>query len=216
MENKQTFWIIGFGIIIVAIALGLLYFGDPKNSIKKPSKNTQNTNMENTENKIADENITNTVVFKTTKGDITIGLFGKDAPKTVENFLKLAKDGTYAGTRFHRVIKDFMIQGGDPLSKDDSKASMWGTGGPGYKFEDEINKNKLVRGTLAMANSGPNTNGSQFFIVTTSATPWLDGKHTAFGKVISGMEVVDAIETTKTLSGDRPEEPITLTSVEVK
>lgn len=215
MENKQTFWIIGVGIIIVAMSVGLLYFGDPANSVKKQPKNIQKTNMETTI-KTTEDNITNTVVFKTTKGDITIGLFGKEAPKTVENFLKLAKDGTYAGTRFHRVIKDFMIQGGDPLSKDDSKASMWGTGGPGYKFEDEFNSHKLVRGVLAMANSGPNTNGSQFFIVTTSATPWLDGKHTAFGKIISGMEVVDAIEAAKTLPGDRPAEPITLTSVEVK
>jgi cyclophilin family peptidyl-prolyl cis-trans isomerase len=215
MKNKQTLWIIGIGIIIVAMSVGLLYLGDGSMGARKQVKNKPISNMEATVAKVTEDNITNTVVVKTTKGDITIGLFGKDAPKTVENFLKLSKDGTYAGTRFHRVIKDFMIQGGDPLSKDDSKASVWGTGGPGYKFEDEINSNKLVRGTLAMANSGPNTNGSQFFIVTLSETPWLDGKHTAFGKVISGMEVVDAIEATKTLPGDRPAEPIAITSVVV-
>lgn len=215
MENKQTFWILGIGIIVVALAVGLLYFGDQKGGAKEEINIKQTNNMEATVAQVSEENITNTVVLKTTKGDITIGLFGKEAPKTVDNFIKLAKDGTYAGTRFHRVIKDFMIQGGDPLSKDDSKADFWGTGGPGYKFEDEINSHKLVRGVLAMANSGPNTNGSQFFIVTLAETPWLDGKHTAFGKVLSGMEVVDAIENTKTLPGDRPAEPITIDSVVV-
>ena len=137
-----------------------------------------------------------TAVMHTNRGAIEIELFDDDAPKTVENFRKLAGDGFYDGVIFHRVIKDFMIQGGDPTGT--------GTGGPGYTFEDEINENKIVRGALAMANAGPNTNGSQFFIVTTGSAPWLDGKHTVFGQITSGMEAVDAIEKTPTGAGDRP------------
>lgn len=156
------------------------------------------------------------VVMKTNKGDITIELFTDKSPKTVENFVKLAREGFYNGTRFHRVIKDFMIQGGDPQSKDIALQSRWGTGGPGYSFADEFNDEKLVRGSLAMANSGPNSNGSQFFIVTLDATPWLDGKHTNFGRVIGGMDVVDTIEHTKTAPGDRPLEDMIIESVEVK
>jgi peptidyl-prolyl cis-trans isomerase B (cyclophilin B) len=143
----------------------------------------------------------------TNAGPITVTFFDEDAPKTVENFRKLAADGFYDGLIFHRVIKDFMIQGGDPEGT--------GTGGPGYTFEDEINDHKVVRGALAMANAGPNTNGSQFFIVTTDAAPWLDGKHTVFGEVSSGMETVDAIEGTGTGSGDRPTEPQVIERVEL-
>ncbi len=216
MENKQTYWIIGIGLLVVIFAVGLFYIGEPSKSPKKTINNIDNKKMEaqviNTDSKT----VTNTVVLKTTKGDITIELYGNDAKKTVENFVKLSREGFYNGTRFHRVIKDFMIQGGDPLSKDDTKSSMWGTGGPGYKFEDEINSIKLTRGVLAMANAGPNTNGSQFFIVTIPATPWLDGKHTAFGRVVDGMSVVDEIEKTDTAPGDRPIVPITINSVEVK
>src|SRR3954466_16150067 len=135
----------------------------------------------------------------TNHGPIEIELFEDDAPKTVENFRKLAGDGFYAGVIFHPVIKDFMIQGGDPTGT--------GTGGPGYTFEDEFNDNKIVRGALAMANAGPNTNGSQFFIVTAGAAPWLDGKHTVFGTVGDGMDVVDAIEGTATDGSDKPLEP---------
>jgi peptidyl-prolyl cis-trans isomerase B (cyclophilin B) len=132
----------------------------------------------------------------TNHGAIEVELFDDDAPKTVENFRKLAGDGFYDGVVFHRVIKDFMIQGGDPTGT--------GTGGPGYTFEDEFNDHKVVRGALAMANAGPNTNGSQFFIVTTDAAPWLDGKHTVFGRVTGGMDAVDSIEGSETDSGDRP------------
>ncbi|MBI4993893.1 peptidylprolyl isomerase [Candidatus Wolfebacteria bacterium] len=142
--------------------------------------------------------------IKTNLGDIKIELFEKDSPKTTANFIKLSKDGFYDTTRFHRVIKDFMIQGGDPNSKD-SDWSNDGLGGPGYVFEDEINPNKLVGGVIAMANSGPNTNGSQFFIITAQSTPWLDGKHTAFGRVISGMDVVSKIENLKTYANDNPQ-----------
>ena len=143
----------------------------------------------------------------TNHGAIEVELFDDDAPKTVENFRKLSEDGFYEGVIFHRVIKDFMIQGGDPTGT--------GTGGPGYTFEDEFNDHKVVRGALAMANAGPNTNGSQFFIVTTGAAPWLDGKHTVFGQVTSGMEVVDAIEGLPTGPGDRPREDAVIERVEL-
>ncbi len=157
-----------------------------------------------------------TIVMKTNQGDITIELFNDKSPKTVENFVKLAKDGFYDGTRFHRVIKDFMIQGGDPQSKDLDLADRWGTGGPGYQFEDEFNDEKLVRGSLAMANSGPNTNGSQFFIVTLDATPWLDGMHTNFGMVTDGLDVVLGIEKTETGAGDRPVADMLIESIEIR
>ena len=134
--------------------------------------------------------------MQTNAGTIGLELFDEDAPKTVANFKKLAGEGFYDGLIFHRVIKDFMIQGGCPQGT--------GTGGPGYEFEDEINEHKIVRGALAMANAGPNTNGSQFFLVTTEAAPWLDGKHTVFGRVTDGMGVVDVIEATETGAGDRP------------
>lgn len=156
------------------------------------------------------------VTMKTSMGDITIKLYASDSPKTVANFVKLAKEGFYNGTKFHRVIKDFMIQGGDPQSKDDTKMSLWGTGGPGYAFADEFNSHKLVKGSLAMANSGPNTNGSQFFIVTADATPWLDGKHTNFGMVTSGMDVVMKIGTTPTGASDRPVTPVVVNSISVQ
>jgi len=152
--------------------------------------------------------------IKTTLGTITIELFPDAAPKTVENFIKLAESGFYNGTKFHRVIKDFMIQGGDPNSKDDDWAND-GTGGPGYAFEDEFNEHKVVRGVLAMANSGPNTNGSQFFVVTADATPWLDGKHTVFGRVVQGMEVIDKIESVATNKNDHPLEDVVVERITV-
>ena len=145
--------------------------------------------------------------MQTTEGPIVFELFDADAPKTVENFRKLAADGFYDGLTFHRVIKDFMIQGGCPQGT--------GTGGPGYTFEDEFNEHKVVRGALAMANAGPNTNGSQFFIVTTGAAPWLDGKHTVFGQVTDGLDVVDKLEGVQTDDGDRPVEPIGIASIEL-
>jgi peptidyl-prolyl cis-trans isomerase B (cyclophilin B) len=146
-------------------------------------------------------------VLHTSEGDVELELYPDDAPKTVDNFAKLAADGFYAGLIFHRVIPDFMIQGGCPLGT--------GTGGPGYSFEDEINEHKIERGALAMANAGPNTNGSQFFIVTTEAAPWLDGKHTVFGKVTVGQDVVDRISLVDRDANDRPREPITIDSVEL-
>ncbi len=148
-----------------------------------------------------------TAKMNTTQGTIAIELFDEDAPKTVENFRKLASEHFYDGIIFHRVIPDFMIQGGCPKGT--------GTGGPGYTFEDEINQHKIVRGALAMANAGPNTNGSQFFIVTTDAAPWLDGKHTVFGQVTDGMEAVDAIEALPTGANDRPVDPPQIESIEL-
>jgi cyclophilin family peptidyl-prolyl cis-trans isomerase len=147
-----------------------------------------------------------TGTFETSKGTLDIELFDDDAPKTVENFKKLAADGFYDGVIFHRVIPDFMIQGGDPTGT--------GTGGPGYKFEDEFNDHKVERGALAMANAGPNTNGSQFFIVTTDAAPWLDGKHTVFGRVTSGMDAVDSIEGTDTDAADKPSSDAVIERIE--
>ena len=144
-------------------------------------------------------------IFNTNRGAIEVEFFDDDAPNTVENFRKLAADGFYDGLIFHRVIRDFMIQGGCPDGT--------GTGGPGYQFEDEFNPNKVIRGALAMANAGPNTNGSQFFIVTTPTAEWLDGKHTVFGKVIEGMDVVDAIETSPTDGHDKPLEDQKIESI---
>jgi cyclophilin family peptidyl-prolyl cis-trans isomerase len=148
-----------------------------------------------------------TARMNTTLGTIDIELFDDDAPKTVENFRKLAGDGFYDGIIFHRVIPDFMIQGGDPQGT--------GSGGPGYTFEDEFNRHKVVRGALAMANAGPNTNGSQFFIVTVRSAPWLDGKHTVFGQVTAGMDAVDAIEGVETGANDRPVDPPKIESIEL-
>jgi cyclophilin family peptidyl-prolyl cis-trans isomerase len=148
-----------------------------------------------------------TAKINTNLGTIDVELFDEDAPKTVENFRKLSQDHFYDGVVFHRVIPDFMIQGGDPQGT--------GMGGPGYTFEDEINDHKIVRGALAMANAGPDTNGSQFFIVTAVAAPWLDGKHTVFGRVVGGMETVEAIEALPTGANDRPLDPPQIESVDL-
>ena len=149
-----------------------------------------------------------TATIHTTEGAIAIELYPEDAPKTVENFLKLGRTGFYDSVVFHRVIPDFMIQGGDPTGT--------GSGGPGYSFEDEFNDHKIERGALAMANAGPNTNGSQFFIVTADACPLLDGKHTVFGRVTAGMDVVDRISSAKTDGQDKPLQPIRIERVELE
>ena len=146
-------------------------------------------------------------IIRTNHGPIHIALYPEEAPKTVDNFVKLANDGFYDSVIFHRVIPDFMIQGGDPTGT--------GSGGPGYTFEDEFNDRKVERGALAMANAGPNTNGSQFFIVTTEAAPWLDGKHTVFGRVTNGMGVVDEISSVDTDSSDKPREAVVIERVEL-
>ena len=187
---------IKYAIIILVFALGIWFF----------MKSGDNTNKQV-------QNMT--AILHTNKGDITIEFFDKDAPNTVANFKKLTGEGFYNGVKFHRVIKGFMIQSGDPLTKDDSKMAQWGTGGPGYKFADEIgsnNKNNI--GTIAMANSGPNTNGSQFFI-NVANNNFLDGKHTVFGKVMVGLDVVKAIELTPTDQKDRPLEPVVINSIDL-
>src|SRR5215475_2692356 len=148
----------------------------------------------------------NSATIQTNHGTIELELYGDDAPKTVENFTKLSRDGFYDGVIFHRVIPDFMIQGGDPTGT--------GSGGPGYQFEDEFNDHKVERGALAMANAGPNTNGSQFFVVTADACSWLDGKHTVFGQVTSGMDVVDTISQVNTNSADRPQEDVVIERID--
>ena len=149
-----------------------------------------------------------TATLHTNHGPIAVELFDEDAPKTVANFVKLAGDGFYDGVIFHRIIPDFMIQGGDPTGT--------GSGGPGYQFDDEFNSQPVVRGALAMANAGPNTNGSQFFIVTAEACSWLDGKHTVFGEVTAGMDVVDKIDGTATGPGDRPIDEVRIESVAIE
>ena len=205
--NKFNIFI--FSICLLFFISAVWYFGFYNvKPIDKITISNQNNNINQQSEHMP------TILLKTNLGDIKIELFEKDAPKTVANFLKLSTDGFYNSTRFHRVIKGFMIQGGDPNSRDNNWLDD-GMGGPGYKFEDEINSHKLVKGILAMANSGPNTNGSQFFIVTASQTPWLDGKHTAFGKVIEGMEIVDKIENLKTFENDNPQGQATINSVEI-
>lgn len=188
-----------FAVLFIIVAVGVMWF------FSRPDKNME----------VQLPYIQNQVVMKTNFGDITLELFDKDAPETVNNFLKLSKVGFYNGTKFHRVIKDFMIQGGDPNSKDNDWSND-GVGGPGYSFKDEINSHKLVAGTLAMANSGPNTNGSQFFIVTAKETPWLDGKHTVFGRVLSGMDVAQKIENLKTNGQNHPLEDAIVNDIIIK
>jgi peptidyl-prolyl cis-trans isomerase B (cyclophilin B) len=188
-------------IVIITLLIGLASGSNNKGQVKIIKINKLNNIM---------------ITLETSLGNIDLELYPDAAPKTVENFIKLAKDGFYENTKFHRVIKGFMIQGGDPYTKGQD-TSVYGTGGPGYKFADEANDLPMTRGMLAMANSGPNTNGSQFFI-TTAAAPWLQGVHTIFGKVISGMEVVDKIEAVKT-TGDpynRPLTPVVINKVVVK
>lgn len=220
MSTKNTILL----IIAVIVIVGTVWIGG-KSATPTPVP-TATTTATTTESKPeakkearAETNSTKpmtTVVMTTNKGAITLELFGDKKPKTVENFVKLAKEGFYNGTRFHRVIKGFMIQGGDPLSKDVANQNRWGTGGPGYSFADELStENKNVIGTIAMANSGPNTNGSQFFI-NTANNNFLDTKHTAFGRVTAGMDVVTAIENTKTGQNDRPVEDMIVEKIDVK
>jgi peptidyl-prolyl cis-trans isomerase A (cyclophilin A) len=205
------------GIFVFIIIFGIWFFkgmGDKLDSspnIMSDIEETSNEDIINNDNK----NIMQ-ATFNTNKGDITIEFFKDQTPNTVDNFIKLAKEGFYDGVKFHRVIKGFMIQGGDPLTKDDSQMDLWGTGGPGYRFADEIgtnNKNDI--GTISMANAGPDTNGSQFFI-NVAANNFLDDKHTVFGKIVSGMDVVQAIEATPTGPNDRPVSPIIINSITLK
>jgi cyclophilin family peptidyl-prolyl cis-trans isomerase len=182
---------------------------------QNPGDGAQSAASPSTDNKIKLDNLAKEyryAVLKTNFGDIKLSFYPNEAPLAVNNFLNLAQKGFYDGVLFHRVIKDFMIQGGDPKSKDRNATDM-GTGGPGYQFQDEISDHKLVQGSLAMANSGPNTNGSQFFIVTKEATPWLDGSYTNFGYVVEGLDVALKIDQAKTDSSDRPLEDVIINKV---
>ena len=193
-------------IIIIILALGIYFLSTQFKGEEL---------KENIDNSIISSNTNMTAIMKTNLGEIKLELFSSDAPKTVENFVKLAKDGSYNNTRFHRVIKEFMIQGGDPLTKDVSLKDRWGTGGPGYTFEDEIHSNNHnIIGTISMANAGPNTNGSQFFI-NTSNNNFLDAKHTVFGKVIEGMDIVGKIENVATEGPDRPIDDVIIENIEI-
>jgi peptidylprolyl isomerase len=223
-------------IIILLAGFGIWYL--VKNSPKQNSQlNPQNFSTENTEGQVSTTSTETSVInnnpssenlggqankksmnaiLHTSMGDITIKLSPETTPNTVENFTKLAKSGFYDGTKFHRVIKDFMNQGGDPLSKDDSQMARWGTGGPGYQFADEITgSNNNAVGSISMANAGPNTNGSQFFI-NVADNSFLNTKHTVFGNVVEGMDVVMAINNVKTAPGDRPIEPVIIKSITIK
>lgn len=212
---------IHYTLIIIAILLVgfVLWASTAKLNVQAPVSQTQSSAQVAINNSSSPKTM-NTATLTTSKGVISLELYTDTAPKTVENFKKLVNSGFYDGTRFHRVIKGFMIQGGDPLSKDKAKQSMWGTGGPGYKFDDEISasaepyKTSYKRGILAMANSGPNTNGSQFFIMhQDNALPPL---YTIFGRVTGGQDVVDAIATTPTGSNDRPVTDVVIEKIEVK
>jgi cyclophilin family peptidyl-prolyl cis-trans isomerase len=211
--NFSAIFYVGILIIIVL----LIGYASGSGKADKSVTGTSTALIENKEVKIIKvmAEIKQIVTLETSLGNIELELYPSKAPKTVENFVKLAREGFYENTKFHRVIKDFMIQGGDPYTKGDD-ASVYGTGGPGYKFADEQNDLQMVRGMIAMANSGPNTNGSQFFIVTIPEAGWLTGKHTIFGKVISGMEVVDKIEASKTNQNDQPTIPVVVNKVIVK
>lgn len=205
--KKNTF------IVVLLVVLGFIVSGCQK------SENSEETMKTATNGVLSGQKNLNAkytkAVIKTNHGNIEVEFYGKDSPITVNNFLNLAQDGFYNNTRFHRVIQGFMIQGGDPNSRDKER-QFHGQGGPGYRFADEFNQHKLVRGSLAMANAGPGTNGSQFFIVTAAATPWLDRAHTNFGKVIAGMDVVDKIERVKVDMNDNPSDEVVIKDIELK
>lgn len=195
---------------------------DLKNNAEKniqDSVNKENEKINNALNQINETNMNekySSAIIKTTLGNIKVEFYPKSAPETVNNFLTLSDKAFYNGIKFHRVIKGFMIQAGDPLSKDNTKKMAWGTGGPGYQFDDELSgEEKYPQGTLAMANAGPNTNGSQFFIVTASPEAPLPPNYTVFGKVISGMDTALKIEKVKTTQNDRPVEDIVIEKIEL-
>lgn len=200
-------------IVVILSLLGFIVSGCQKQeNSEEIMKKAENGVLSGQKNLVAEYT---KAVLKTNQGDITVEFYGKDSPVTVNNFLNLAKDGFYNKTKFHRIIQGFMIQAGDPNSRDKERR-LHGQGGPGYKFADEFNNHKLVRGSLAMANAGPGTNGSQFFIVTAQSTPWLDRAHTNFGKVIAGMDIIDKIEHVKVDMNDNPIDEVVIESIELK
>ena len=194
-------------LTLLCCALGLAFVAAPGRSDEKKEEKKKDNSAMSEPKEVA--------VIKTSEGEMVAEFWPDVAPKTVENFKKLAKSGFYDGTAFHRVIKGFMIQGGDPLTKDESKQSRWGTGDPGYKIDAEFNKKSHERGVLSMARSqDPNSAGSQFFICHGNPK-FLDGQYTAFGKLIKGDDVLEKIATTKTLPGDRPEKRMNVESIKI-
>lgn len=230
-DTKTTYLVI---VALIILLGGLAFFlretsffsesATANESYSTTTPSTITTNQSPTVSTTSMSTSTSAVPIKVTTATITTTMgvievtFASATPNTVANFAKLATSGFYSGTRFHRVIKDFMIQGGDPLSKDLANKDRWGTGGPGYTFADETSPtDALPQGTLAMANSGPNTNGSQFFIVTApSGTPWLSGKHTVFGHVTKGMDIVLKIGNSATDSTDKPLSEVVVHKVEIR
>lgn len=219
--SKTTLAVIGIIIIIIGVGLFMRHRGIVQQNAETTTPAVADVATPTTESISLPESkpekkMYTQATFKTNMGDIVIAFDTANTPKTVENFTKLSSQGFYDGTKFHRVIKDFMIQGGDPLSKDDAKQSMWGTGGPGYQFDDEIKPtNSNAKGTISMANAGPNTNGSQFFI-NVADNGFLNGKHTVFGRVTQGYDLVEKISMTKTGTNDRPVEAVVIKSIELK
>ena len=225
MSAQQKFFTILILVAVVIIGAGAYSFAQKQSSAGSAydgsaAANVNDNTMQDSEMtfdaaRVADQ-VTHTATLSTSEGDIVVELYGGLAPRTVENFVNLSQDGFYDGVRFHRVIEGFMIQTGDPLSKDVANQARWGTGGPGYQFEDEFapELNHSQAGILSMANAGPGTNGSQFFI-TLAPTPHLDGRHSVFGSVIEGMDVVEAIGRTPTEGPDRPVDDILINSVSV-
>ncbi len=219
LQTKTIFQILAIIAIIVVIIVGVTKDKQDVEVSNDSSANVlsslENNNIQEENNTMEQEAVLITMV--TSKGNIEIELWRDQAPKTVENFITLANNGFYDGTRFHRVIEGFMIQGGDPLSKDTAQISRWGTGGPGYVFQDEIHEeNYNITGTISMANAGPNTNGSQFFI-NVADNVFLNDKHTVFGKVVSGYDIVETIALVDTVPGvDRPVEDVVIQSIDIK
>lgn len=237
----KQLYIWGGAVVLVLLILAGLSYVTPKNTLKtsesesdqynsstapleQATSTSTTTSMNTTQQTVPNTNAPTNVVLHTNRGDITLELYTDKTPITAGNFIKLAKEGFYDNTKFHRVISGFMIQGGDPLTKDDAQAGRWGTGGPGYTIEDEFVAGlSNVRGTIAMANVGqPHTGGSQFFINLVDNTgldfdkPPMSSSHPVFGRVVAGMEVVDVIGSTKTAAGDRPVDPVIIQSVEVR
>lgn len=211
--KKLGYFVIGISLLVLGIGVYINKdFGKQGNEAIKASLETTQKISKLNEDIMKERPI---IEFDTNKGKITIELFSDLSPNTASKIIKYTKEGVYDNTLFHRVIKDFMIQGGDPNTKDPSKSALYGTGDAGEKFDDEINDEPLVKGSFAMANSGPDTNGSQFFIVTTESTPWLDGAHTNAGKVIGGLDIAETISTVQTGVQDRPVEDVKIISAKV-
>ena len=211
--KKLGYFVIGISLLVLGIGVYINKdFGKQGSEAIKASLETTQKISKLNEDIMKERPI---IEFETSKGKITIELFSDLSPNTASKIIKYTKEGVYDNTLFHRVIKDFMIQGGDPKTKDPSKSALYGTGDAGEKFDDEINDEPLVKGSFAMANSGPDTNGSQFFIVTTESTPWLDGAHTNAGKVIGGLDIAESISTVQTGAQDRPVEDVKIISAKV-